>query len=95
MSIRTILTGIICLTVAGAAHARRIEDWSYQRLLETSDVVVIVTLEKVKAWDKPLPLPLFADVLEAKCTTFKVEGILKRKLSSDDLELVHCHWSFI
>ena len=91
MSIRIILTGIMCLAMAGTASARRIENWSYQRLLETSDIVVIATLEKVEAWDKPLPLPLFADVLEAKCATFHVEGILKGKLSSDELELIHCH----
>lgn len=80
----------LVFVLLNTAQARRIEHWSYERLLKTSDVVVIATVDATDEWSEPMPLPLFADALEGRLTKFKVEAVLKGKLDGDKIELIHC-----
>lgn len=90
MFLRILSASIICLGAATSSHARLIEDWSYDRLLNTADVVVIATVIGNKEWTEPIELPLFADALEGRLATFKVEAALKGKNPGDKIELIHC-----
>lgn len=80
----------LVLVLLNTAYARLIEDWSYDRLLKASDVVVIATVVDTGEWSEPIPLPLFAEALEGRLTRFKVEAVLKGKLDGDKIELIHC-----
>lgn len=80
----------LVFVLLNAAQARRIEKWSYDRLLKTADVVMIATVVDTGEWSEPMLLPLFADALEGRLTRFKVEVVLKGKLDGDKIELIHC-----
>lgn len=89
MMLRNLLACLFCLAAVTLADARLIENWSYERLLAAADLVVIGSMGESKAWDKPLEVRQFADALEARATTFKVEGVLKGKPAGATIELLH------
>lgn len=90
MHIRSIAIIGLVFVLLNTAQARLIEEWSYDRLLKASDVVVIATAIDTGEWSEPISLPLFADAVEGRLTKFKVEAVLKGKLDDDKIELIHC-----
>jgi hypothetical protein len=71
------------------AHARRLETWSYDRLLKEADVVVIATAVSSKDSGETFKeKDLHVDFLGVE-TTFSVEAILKGKVEGDKLKVLH------
>jgi hypothetical protein len=80
---------VAALTCVPPTHARRIDTWSYERLLKEADVVVVGAAIsskdskeafKNKTWD--------VDFLGVD-TTFAVAAVLKGKVEGDKLTLLH------
>ena len=76
-----------------STQARIIQLWPYEKLMEESDLVIVGSVESVGEFDGTTEIPQFGEVLEARLTTFKVDGILKGEFDSKTLELVHCRFA--
>ena len=82
---------LIVIAIAGSTSwARRIENWSYDRLLKEADLVVIaaaVSSEECKdQWSEPL---FEKDRFQGIETTFKVWSALKGTAPDSTLKLLH------
>ena len=81
---------VFLLFVSSAiVEARPVGVWSYQLLVEQSDVVLIGNAEGTRDFDEKLENSPFSDILEGHLTTFKVETILKGKATGEKIDLVH------
>ena len=87
---RRFLVVLVWLLLFSSVEARLVDFWSYEKLTEKSDVVFIVSVVATKAWDEPLEITQFADDLEGRLTTFKIESVLKGTTKKDKIELLHC-----
>ena len=79
------LTTLLC----SRADARLIENWSFQRLNDSADLVLIGTMASTEPWPEKLPAQLFAEHLEGQLTTFDVETVLKGKDVGKQIRIVH------
>jgi hypothetical protein len=77
------------LALSTTLEARPIGVWSYEMLMEKSDVVLIGKVDSEKPFDEKLDHPTFGDVLEGHLTTFQVGAVLKGKAAGEKIELVH------
>jgi hypothetical protein len=85
-----LIPAVFFLVLSGrVAEARPVGVWSYQLLVEQSDVVLIGTVEATRDFDEKLEKSPFSDMLEGHVTTFKVETVLKGKGAGEKIELVH------
>jgi hypothetical protein len=75
----------------GDCPAREIEDWPYDKLFKTADLVVIVqplSVRDAAEKDKAVP-PYGRDYLVGIVTNFKVLHVVKGEYKETELELVH------
>jgi hypothetical protein len=70
-------------------EARPVGVWSYQLLVEQSDLVLIGDAESARVFDEKLQESPFSEILEGRLTTFKVESVLKGKAPGEKIDLVH------
>lgn len=90
MFARALTAVFIVITAAVPANARTFQKWSYDRLNEKSDIVVIATVESTAGWDDPADMPRFGEtVFKGQLTSFKIRGMLKGELAEPELKLVH------
>jgi hypothetical protein len=72
-------------------EARFVEDWSHTKLIEASDVVVLVrVLTPTKILEKVNEKPVEYD---STITIFEVKGLLKGKLNTDKITFTHYEYS--
>jgi hypothetical protein len=85
-----LIPAVFFLVVSNAVvEARPVGVWSYQLLVEKSDVVLIGNVEATRDFDEKLENSPFSDILKGHLTTFKVETVLKGKAAGEKIELVH------
>ena len=89
MGIRLIPAFVVAIILCDTLEARPIGVWSYKALAEQADLVLIGTVESIRAVDEKLDQSPFGDILEGRLTTFKVETVLKGNASDAKIELVH------
>jgi hypothetical protein len=75
--------------LCGIVEARPVGVWSYQLLVEHSDLVLIGHVDATRAFDEKLEKSPFSDILEGRITTFKVESVLKGTEPGEKIDLVH------
>lgn len=87
---RIVLCFVLLLISTGAAGARAIRPWSYQELLDKSEVVVIATATATNDTREHIQLPGFVGqpVIGVE-TKFEVSAVLKGKKEIKDLILHH------
>jgi phosphatidylserine/phosphatidylglycerophosphate/cardiolipin synthase-like enzyme len=59
------------------ADARRIESWSYQRLKEAADLIVVATVATTEPWPENAQDASFGRHLEGRLSTFSVQTAFK------------------
>jgi hypothetical protein len=79
----------VVVVSSAVVEARPVGVWSYQSLVEQSDVVLIGYVDATKDFDEKLEKSPFSDILEGRLTTFKVESVLKGKATGEKIDLVH------
>src|SRR5262245_54641326 len=89
MKTRFVSAAILLCLICSMVEARPVGVWSYQLLLEKSDLVVIGNVEATRAFDEKLEKSPFSDILEGRLTTFKLESVLKGKAAGEKIDLVH------
>jgi hypothetical protein len=85
------LSLVLAVLLCAEADARRVENWSFQRLNDTADVVLIGTVASTEQWPEKLQAGPIADNLEGELTTFDVEAVLKAKDVGKQIQVVHYH----
>jgi hypothetical protein len=85
----TMLTLGLATLLSSQADARRVEIWSFERLGETADVVLIGTVASTEQWSEKLKAQLFAEDLEGQLTTFDVETVFKGKDIGKHIQVIH------
>lgn len=93
-----VLIALLC----SQAEARLVETWTFQRLKDAADIVLIGSVASTKPWPEklqPEKLPpkslerqyakSFGKDLEGQVTTFEVATVLKGKEVGKQIELVH------
>ena len=81
----TVLVALFCIH----ADARQIESWSFQRLKDTADVIVVGSMASTKQWPERVQGELFGKHLEGQLTTFDVETVFKGKEIGKQIQVVH------
>jgi len=89
MKTRFITAVFFFVVICAVVEARPVGVWSYQLLVEQSDVVLIGNVEATRDFDEKLEKSPFSDILEGQLTTFKVETVLKGKAAGEKIDLVH------
>ena len=89
MCARLISAIVFLFLLASSLEARPVAIWSYEMLMEKSDVVLIGKVDSAKAFDEKLDDRSFGNVLEGQITTFKVRVVLEGKANGEKIELVH------
>jgi hypothetical protein len=79
------LAALLC----SPADARRIESWSFQRLEDAADAVVVGTVAADGPWKEKLADRLFGEALEGRLTTFDVKTALKGEVSDKQVQVIH------
>ena len=67
----------LCCSFAGGSLA---EEWSFERLRASSDLVVVGTVSSINAYDEQLKDSKFSDDTVSQVTTFRVETVLKGEI---------------
>jgi hypothetical protein len=88
--LRILLTAAFLLATAAIVRARAMESWSYQQLLDKSDLVVIATPSTTNDTKEHIDLPGFVEqpVIGVE-TKFRVSAVLKGDKALKDLVLHH------
>jgi hypothetical protein len=79
------LAALLC----SQADARQIESWSYQRLKDAADAVVVGTVASEGPWNERVEDRLFGTALEGRLTTFDVETVFKGEVSGRQVQVIH------
>lgn len=88
MSVRLAIVASLALSCS-RADARRIESWSFQRLKESADLVVVASVASTKQWPEKVQDDLFGKDLEGQLTTFNVAAVFKGQDIGKHIEVVH------
>ena len=89
MKTRFVSAAILLCLICSLVEARPVGVWSYESLVQQSDVVVIGNVGATRAFEVKLEKSPFSDILEGRLTTFKVESVLKGRVSGEKIDLVH------
>jgi hypothetical protein len=81
--------GIGLFAFSTPTDARLIEEWSFERLMKESDVVVIATAVKTEVTDDKGPEHSWQYEFVGQETTFKVTSTLKGKLPGESFKVLH------
>ena len=79
------LAALLC----SQAHARLVESWSFQRLNDTADVVLVGTVASTEQWSEKLKAQPFAEDLDGQLTTFDVGTVFKGKDIGKHIQVIH------
>ena len=79
----------VLVFLCSLVEARPVGVWSYQLLVEQSDLVLIGNVDATRAFDEKLEQSPFSDILDGRLTIFKVESVLKGKAPGEKIDLVH------
>ncbi len=71
------------------ADARLVESWSFQRLKDAADAVVVVTVASEGPWNEKVEDGPFGKYLEGRLTTFDVETVFKGEVSEKQVQVIH------
>ena len=70
----------VLVFLCSLVEARPVGVWSYQLLVEQSDLVLIGNVDATRAFDEKLEKSPFSDILDGRLTIFKVESRVFRKI---------------
>lgn len=90
MLTRISATLLAVLLLGNVPDARVSEVWSYEKLCGRADVVAIVEVKSTDKWDEAFDKKLLGNfTMVGQLTTFDVKAVIKGKVGSKALQLVH------
>lgn len=89
MWLRVAMSGLFLTLFVASADARRIENWSYERLFKEADVVVIAQAKGTVASDDRAADERWNANLIGQRTSFSVINALKGQVEKDSITVVH------